>query len=145
VGRFNKYLGEAEKVEIEYKSGDKEVIMLKPLGWDDIKDMLLLSKTFAINLPEKGEIPIEKMLEKMDSGTIDIMQKIVLKTMKLSYPEEPEDELKAFATKNFMALMPTIIDLNLNTGSTEKLEKIKELQKRVRGNAGKVSPDETVG
>lgn len=145
MGRFNKYLGEAEKVEIEYKSGDKEVIMLKPLGWDDIKDMLLLSKTFAINLPEKGEIPIEKMLEKMDSGTIDIMQKIVLKTMKLSYPEEPEDELKAFATKNFMALMPTIIDLNLNTGSTEKLEKIKELQKRVRGNAGKVSPDETVG
>jgi len=145
VGRFNKYLGEAEKVEIEYKDGTKEVLMLKPLGWDDIKDMLLLSKTFAINLPEKGEIPIEKMLEKMDSGTIDIMQKIVLKTMKISYPEEPEDELKAFATKNFMALMPTIIDLNLNTGSTEKLEKIKELQKRMRGDAGKVSPDETVG
>jgi hypothetical protein len=135
VGRFSKYLGEAEEIDIEYKNGTKETLKLKPLGWGDIKDLLLIGKDIGKN-PDN---PLEGMNEK----TIDLMQDMVLKTMKISYPEEPEDELKAFATKNFMVLMPIIIDMNLNVGSSEKLEKIKELQKRVKDNAGKVSPTKT--
>lgn len=135
MSRFSKYLGESEEIEIEYKNGSKEVLKLKPLEWGDIKSLLLIGKDFGKN----QDNPLEGINEK----TIDLMQDIVLKTMKLSYPEEPEDELKAFATKNFMILIPIIIDLNLNVGSSEKLEKIKELQKRVKENAGKISTDKT--
>lgn len=135
MGRFNKYLGEAEEIEIEYKNGTKEILKLKPLEWTDIKNLLLIGKDFGKNT----ENPLEGINEK----TIDLMQDMVLKTMKLSYPEEPEDELKAFATKNFMILIPIIIDLNLNVGSSEKLEKIKQLQKRVKEDARKIPTDKT--
>ena len=136
MGRFSKYLGEAEEIELEYANGNKETLKLKPLLWEDIKDLMLIGKDFGKN-PDNP-------LESMNGDTIDLMQKIVFKTMKLSYPEEPEDELKAFSKKNFMILMPIIMDMNFNIAKSEKLEKIKALQKRVKEDAGKVQPNKTV-
>lgn len=136
MGRFSKYLGEAEEIELEYANGTKETLKLKPLLWEDIKDLMLIGKDFSTN-PDNP-------MENMDGDTIDLMQKIVFKTMKLSYPEEPEEELKAFSSKNFMILMPIIMNLNFNIAKSEKLEKIKALQKRVKEDAGKVQSNKTV-
>jgi len=118
MGRFEKCLGEGEEIEIEYASGKKETLKLKPLGWEDINDLLLIGKDFSGS---------EKPLENISDTTIERMKKLVLKTMKNSYPEEPEEELKAFAAKNFMLLIPIIIDMNFNIGKTEKTEKIKAM------------------
>ena len=125
MGRFSKYLGEAQEVTVEYENGEKEVLNLKPLNWEDINELILISKDFSSDKSNP--------LEKMTNETIDRIKSIVLKTMKISYPEDPEEELKAFTAKNFMMLIPAIMDLNFNVGSTSKLEKIK-----ARLNAGKV-------
>ena len=133
MGRFARHLGKAEEVKIEYNDGTNETLKLKPLGWEDVNELMLIGKDFG---DTSG-----KPMEKMTNETIDRMKNIVLKTMKVSYPDEPEEELKAFATKNFVILMPIILDLNFNAGKTEKLEKIKRLQE----NVGKVSADKKNG
>jgi len=122
-------------VEIEYVNGEKEILELKPLNWEDINDLMMIGKVFSKNT--------ENPMENLNVETVELMKKLVLKTMKLSYPEEPEDELKGFATKNFMVLMPYIFEMNFNLAKTEKMERIKEIQKRVRDNAGKVQADKT--
>lgn len=118
MGRFEKYLGEAQKVEIEYADKTKEILELKPLNWEDMNDLMLIGKDF-------GDQP-EKALEKMSNETVERMKKVVLKTMQISYPSEPEEELKAFASRNFLTLFPIILDLNFNVGKAEQLQKIKE-------------------
>jgi hypothetical protein len=120
VGRFSKHLGQVQDVTIEYADGTNEVLKLKPLGWEDVNDLILIGKDFG----ESGS----NVLEKMTNETIERMKNIVLKTMKISYPEDPEDELKEFCAKNFIQLIPIILDLNFNVGKADKLEKIKKLQ-----------------
>ena len=129
MGRFSKYLGEAQEVTIEYADGTKEILNLKPLNWEDVNELILVGKDF-------GDDPT-KMLEKVSNETIERIKNIVWKTMKLSYPEEPEEEIKAFTARNFMTLIPIIMDLNFTTGRTDKLEKIRARQDAVR----KISPD----
>lgn len=133
MGRFSKYLGEAQEIIIEYDNGTKEVLALKPLNWEDVNDLILIGKDF-------GDDP-KKILEKITNETIERIKKLVFKTLKISYPDEPENELIAFATKNFMTLIPVIMDLNFTTGKTDKLEKIKAIQSALR----KTSTDKTEG
>ena len=130
MGRFSKHLGQPQDVTIEYADGTSELLKLKPLGWEDVNDLILIGKDFG----ETGK----NTLEKMTNETVERMKNIVLKTMKNSYPNEPEEELKQFSAKNFMVLMPLILDLNFNVGKSEKLEKIKRLQ-----NVGKVPANES--
>jgi hypothetical protein len=129
MGRFSKSMGEPEEITLTYPDGNSEKLMLKPLGWEDVNDLMMIGKAFTSENPEN-------VFEKMNDETIERMKKVVLKTMKNSYPDEPEEELKAFASKNFMSLIPIILNMNFNTGKTEKLDKI-----RAKLNAGKVPSD----
>ena len=88
MGRFEKYLGQAEEVEIEYANGTKEILKLKPLLWEDIKDLMMVGKSIGKN-PDNP-------MEGLDEKTIELMKNLVLKSIKLSYPDEPEEEVKAF-------------------------------------------------
>lgn len=126
MGRFSKSIGESEEITVVYPDGNSEVLKLKPLGWEDVSDLMMIGKAFTSDTAENA-------FEKMNEDTIERMKKVVIKTMKVSYPEEPEDELKAFAAKNFMTLVPIILNMNFNTGKTDKFEKIK-----AKLNAGKV-------
>jgi dsDNA-binding SOS-regulon protein len=118
MGRFSTSIGESEEITVTYPDGSSEVLKLKPLGWEDVNDLMMIGKSFTSENPENT-------FDKMTDDTIERMKKVILKTMKNSYPDEPEEELKAFAAKNFMTLIPIVLNMNFNFGKTDKLEKIK--------------------
>lgn len=129
MGKFAKHLGKAEEVVLKYADGTTETLNLKPLTWEDVNDLVLIGK-------DLGQNP-DNAFEKLNNETIERIKHVVLKTMTLSYPEEPEEELKAFTARNFMNLIPIVMDLNFAVGSSEKLEKIRAKQDAIR----KISSD----
>lgn len=126
MGRFEKYMGEAVEVELEFASGAKEKLMMKPLPYSQVNKLLLISKDFT------GEDSLSKLTDE----SVERIKDVVLETMKMSYPDEPIDELKGFVAKNFMVMMPFIMDINFNTANSAKMDKL-----QAKLHAGQVQAD----
>jgi len=80
-----------------------------------VKLMKKLSKGMPkIKNPEEiKEEDLATVMEGFDEETVGVIQKLVLKTLKKSYPEEKEEKLKAFAAGTWLKLFPKILEINL--------------------------------
>jgi len=69
----------------------------------------------------------------LDEKTSDKLKRLITETLKVSYPEENEEDRKAFALKHFMVLMEALFEVNDFGGSSniEMKKKIEEI-KRIR-------------
>jgi len=106
MGRFNRYLG-----KFEIKIDDEELEL--EVGIGDIAEWMSIQRKYA------GKS--RKMLE----GLAELFEKII----KRSYPEEPEEEVKAFVSKKAITLL-TELTIAFGWSSREGLEKsFREAQK----------------
>jgi len=105
--KFEKYMNLGKEVEV-----DGEKYLLKALTVEHLPKFLKLMKVFSKLGPEQSA---EQFFEHLDDNSIDIIQKLLVETAKVSFPEEwksNEDAVKVFLQKNMMILLPVIFELN---------------------------------
>lgn len=108
MGKFEKHVNKGETIII-----DEEEFILKAAGSDKVaKPYFKLMKAFgSMKQGLSDEESTQQMMAAFTDETSDAVAILIEETLKASYPEEPEDEMKAFAMKHIMTLMPVVIQL----------------------------------
>ena len=60
-----------------------------------------------------GKVTQELDANKLDPDAVEALKDFVMITLRKSLPNEPEEELKAFAFSKFFDLLPVILEVNL--------------------------------
>ena len=102
------------------KIGEEEVT-LRPLGVKYLPDLFALIGRFK-DAKEEGDV-----IALLDEKTSTLLSKLVMATLKLSYPDEPQAELEAFAMNHLMEIMPVVLEIN-SFGATKDREVIKKVE-----------------
>ncbi len=126
MSRFKPHLAQGEKVII-----DGEEFLLKPLNVDSLPNFMKVMKTFS-GAKDKDS-SIEDMLKNIDDEGLNALKEVLYDTLKLSYPDEPEEDMKQFALKFMGQLMGPIMSMNNSNIEKEKDPgKIKEIRKTIK-------------
>jgi len=107
IEKIKRHLGVGVPFELENEDGTKDTITLKPLGIESIPDLLMAQKLFVGM--DKDDTAFIKNLNKEG---VEILNKIIMDTLKLSIPDADEETLKQFAAQNFMPLLSKIFEIN---------------------------------
>jgi len=117
MDKFEKYIGKGKIIKI----GEDE-FCFKPLNIEDLKDYFALMKKFE-GAEEKD------FLERLDAEASNLLTKLVMKMLKISYPERDEELLSQFAMNNLGILMATMFEVNSLGGTTPDVkEKLAQLR-----------------
>jgi len=126
MGRFAKHIGLGKTIKI----GEEE-ITLKPLRVKHLPDLFELMGKFE-------GVKEEEIMKKMDKDVARLIGNLCIETMRLSYPNEPEEEREAFVMNHLIELFPVVIELN-SFGATgqqavkARMEQMKYAAKKVAG------------
>jgi len=105
--------------------------MLKPLTVDDLPDFFKVMKAFSG--AKEGASP-EDMLKNMTDEGLQALKRLIEKTLKISFPDEPEEDRKAFGLKYMTVLITKIMELNSSTVQTDdrkrKVDALERLHKQ---------------
>ena len=129
--RWERHIGKAQEYEFEDNEGNKDKFLLVPLPLEFIGDLLFVSDTM-------NEMAVKGSSSRFDES-IKRAEKIILETLKLSYPEIPEETLKGFAKKHFVKLIGAILELNHLISKTSKVD---ERLAQIRRNIAKTEKKE---
>jgi len=108
--------------EIKLLRNGKDVLLANP-GTKALKDFFILAKAMSKGDPDKPE----NFFENMDEKAMDSAINLVTITVKNTYPEFTKED-DAWATKNFMLILPKVIEMCSPkdiTDDQERAEKIK--------------------
>ena len=128
--KMKRHMGKGLDVELKGPDGSNESFHIEPLGLDLLPDLLYISDELA--MADKKAISRECR---------EIMVNLVTETVKQAYPKEnmPDAEynqvIASFVSANFVPLMMGVLKLNklgADSIKSEKVDKIKELQERVK-------------
>jgi len=127
MGRFAKHIGLGRTIKI----GEEE-ITLKPLRVKHLPSLFELMGKFE-------GVKDDEIIKRMDKDVARLIGNLCLETMRLSYPNEPEEEREAFVMNHLIELLPVIIELNSFGASNqqavkERMEQMKRAAKKVAGN-----------
>lgn len=122
IEKFERHLGKATEIKI-----GTDTFNLFPLDVEDLPDLLKILQKFT-GIKEGEE---EKWLERMDEETTQRLGRLIIKTLKISYPKMDENKLKRFASVNFIPMVVALFQIN--TMGAEKadakvLERIKKMR-----------------
>ena len=104
--------------DFEYQNidGTKEKIKLLPLKGNYLAGLFKLSKKFQA-LKNYNELSDEertiKMLELLDTETVDTLVDVCTATLKRSLPGTSQEDIDDFVSQHLFELFPVIIELNL--------------------------------
>ena len=125
-GKFKKHIGAGAPVVIN----DDEFV-LKPAGIDKTaKHLFTLTRKLSKSDSEGMS------LESMDDEFAGAVAGLITETLTVSYPDEPEQELKQFGMKYMFALMKPVLELySVSSNESKKYAKIEALRrKRAKAN-----------
>jgi hypothetical protein len=130
MGRFEKYINNGVEVKIADKDGNMLPIIIKAPSIEFLPQYFTLAK--AMNGVKPGDE--STLIQKFDSSVISAIKELVMASLKVSFPDEPEIELEQFAMAHFMELMPAVME-TLTPDSNKVPDKITEIKKRFNGQA----------
>ena len=120
MGKFSKHLGEVAKLEIE-----GEEFELQPLTIEDLPDFFMAIKSFS-GAGKEGNT--EDFMKNMDGESLGSLSKLIDKVLVKSYPDEPEEERKAFGLKYMLPLMEKIFEMNTQESGDAEKRLVKKLK-----------------
>lgn len=137
MSRLKKHIGEGEEVEI---NGD--IFILKPLGAEYFGDFMKMAKGFS---GAKDDTDTEGMFKNFTDETMVSINRVVIDTLKISLPDESEEEINIFAGKYMMKLLPAISKMNgIDSGDSRAKQKIEAIQRmRAKQDKDESSPEDT--
>ena len=128
MSKYSKHINEGETVEI-----NGEEFILKAAGSDKVvKPYFTLMQAFSgVKATATDEESTAQMLENFDDKTAEAVSTLIEETLIASYPEEDKAEMKVFAMKYLMQLMPVVIKLYAppETKNMEQVKKMQQFQK----------------
>ena len=111
--KWERHIGKPQEFEFEDNEGNKDKFLLKPLPIEFIGDLLYVSNAM-LELSQGKDENLEKGMAKA--------QKLIMETLKSSYPEILEEILLGFAKRHFMDLINAIFEINQFVSKTAKVE-----------------------
>ena len=126
MGKYKKHLGLGEPLII-----DGEEFVLKPLTTEYLPDFFRVMKAFSGAKPEE-------MFKNVDSDSLNAIKRIIEVTLKISYPEEDEEEMKQFGLKYMTLIIGKIFEINspsMDNLTPQQQKFIKDLSKKNEANA----------
>jgi len=126
-GKFSKHIGDGEKVEID---GDE--FILKPAGIDvTARHLFKIASKLQKKSATDGDSKDGVALDAMDDEFADAVAGLIIETLKVSYPDEPETDMKQFGMKYMFMLMEPVMKLySVKTHESSKYAKIEALRKK---------------
>ena len=115
MGRLERFLGKPKDFVIE-EDGIKDTIQIYPITIDELPLFMRVMKmrgAMVQKLDETGKSTQEIDVSKLDPDAVEALKEFVMLTLKRSLPNEPENDLKAFAFAKFFDLLPVILEVNL--------------------------------
>ena len=103
---LSKHLGKGTEINIE-----GETYTIEPLDIESLPLFFKLMKAFSG--ANENDSSAEAMLKNINDDGLNAVKEVVSRTLKLSFPTEPEDTLKKFGMKYINRLLPVIINMNL--------------------------------
>ena len=136
--KFAKHIGEGVKVDID---GDEFV--LKPAGIDvTAKHLFTVARKTSENTDSKGK---GMSAQSMDDEFADAVAGLITETLKVSYPDEPDSDMKAFAMKYMFMLMEPVMKLyEMKTHESSKYAKIEAMRKKQQANTEQKKDEKVV-
>ena len=125
MGKYRKHLGLGEPLVI-----DGEEFILKPLTTEYLPDFFRVMKAFSGAKPEE-------MFKNVDSDSLNAIKRIIEVTLKISYPEEDEEEMKQFGLKYMTLIIGKIFEINspsMDNLTPQQQKFIKDLSKKNEAN-----------
>ena len=125
MGKYKKHLGLGEPLVI-----DGEEFILKPLTTEYLPDFFRVMKAFSGAKPEE-------MFKNVDSDSLNAIKRIIEVTLKISYPEEDEEEMKQFGLKYMTLIIGKIFEINspsMDNLTPQQQKFIKDLSKKNEAN-----------
>ena len=104
-GIFSKHVGKGTEVLI-----DGEKFILKPLNLEKLPLIFKVMKAFSG--ADKKDATTEDMLSNMDEEGLSSIKELIYLTLKKSYPDEPEEDMKEFGLKYMSILLSKIFEIN---------------------------------
>ena len=128
MSKYTKHINQGESITI-----DGEEFILKAAGSDKVvKPYFTLMQAFSgVKATATDEESTAQMLENFDDKTAEAVSTLIEETLIASYPDEPVDEMKVFAMKYMMQLMPVVMKLYApaETKNVEQVKKMEAFQK----------------
>ena len=104
-------------------------VVLKNPGTEGLKDFLILAKSLSKMPSDKKDLNI---FDYLDDRAMDSAINLVNITLKKTYGEELSEDIDAWAGKNFISILPVVVDMcspdNNNIESVKKEEHLKKLK-----------------
>ena len=97
-----------ETVEITDKSGNKEVYNVGPLTGEYLEDLYYIMDKLQGSGDDAGDI-----LKVLGTDAVTKLHRIILATLKLSYPSEDETKIDQFVSQNLVKLIEPIMKVNM--------------------------------
>jgi hypothetical protein len=143
MGRFARHLGKPVEVELEYEENgetQKDIIIIKPLPIDNLVEWLALGKKFQ-SMPK--DMSMSEGLAHLDDEAVRLLIKIMVDSMKHSYPDEDEAEIRDFAFAHMGKIFPAILEANTATSNNKEALSRMEAFKNGRQQATTEPSDES--
>ena len=136
---MRRHLGRANVVKLENDDGTYNEIEIKPLPFECIPEFWSIFQSFAdAGLGANEEMDLKTMMKALNKEVIETINSLLLKSLKITYPDADENLLKEFIASNFMELMTAMFEVNMPMPQERtKLEKLK-IPKNIKPMRGQV-------
>jgi len=141
--KFDKFIAKDFTIDLEDLEGNKETFTFKPLPFemagDIFKLMVEMQKAGVSPKDTEEQVGIKIMNVLKDGESFEMVKKLVITTLEISYPDQDKKKLQDFAMAKLWQLFPPIIQVNSLTQMSSKD------RKKVQKEIDKGTPEETSG
>lgn len=147
LSKFDKHMGKPLIVQLKNEDGEEDTFTLYPLGYEYLSDVFSLIERVAEITPSVKGINLDTDIESLDTAqlkqifslfdkdTIGLLGKILVGTMRVSYPDlfksaDGERKANLFITANLFELLSPV--LQLNTPRLKDANRMKEISKEMK-------------
>ena len=122
MGILSRHLGKGEELKV-----GEDTILIKPLGTEEIPNFFKAMKAFS---GAQEGATTENMLKNLDDAGLNAITHIINKTLKISLPDEPEEDRKQFGLRYMSQLLDIIFKINFQESDDQK--RIAKIKKRLQ-------------
>lgn len=122
---FDKYLGKPGELKLVDEDGNIDVFHLEQLSFEYMADIIAVQDA----LSKAGKDPTN-ITQYINPEIAQKMNRLVMDTLKMSFPDANEQKLDGFGKNNFMSILTAIFQIN--SYGFDKMGKVQETLERLR-------------
>jgi hypothetical protein len=126
MNKFQAHINPTRTLELVRENGEKDVFTIHPLPFKFLPKIFELLEVFQNASKEQLQDDVESFFKTFKPKTIELIQELVLESLKVSYPESSLNDLEGFARSNLFSILPVVIEVNSFNNDMNNVETIKK-------------------